>query len=84
MAIITLSVPDTLAAEWKRKANLTPATFAVDALTFYNWAVNEHANGRSILSADKNGAGIARVSTPLLDNVPVNASCFQNFLRPKR
>jgi hypothetical protein len=40
-----------------------------EALTILNWAVQERQRGRLILSATKNGQGVAQLAMPSLDRV---------------
>jgi hypothetical protein len=42
---------------------------ARDALTLFNWAVEERARGRSILSGDIEGEKLTRLAMPSLEKV---------------
>jgi hypothetical protein len=69
MADVRLQIPDTLVDQINQKlgSKAKATDIAKDALTLYNWAVNEKAKKREILSSDPNGEDIAKLAMPSLD-----------------
>lgn len=75
MAEIRLQIPDDLVQSLQGKlGNSTKATdIAKDAISLYNWAVNERANGRVILSSNNEGTALKQVTMPGLDTVKLGS-----------
>jgi hypothetical protein len=71
MAEVRLKIPDDIVA--KLQAKLPPGTkvtdIAMDALTLFNWAVEQRAKGNLVLSSDEEGTTMTRLSMPSLDRV---------------
>ena len=71
MAEFRLQIPDELVGKLQEK--LGPGTkvtdIARDALTLFNWAVNERAKGRLVLSSDEDGEKLTRLAMPSLEQV---------------
>ena len=72
MPELRLQIPEDLVKRLQEKlgANMKVTDIARDALTLFNWAVQEKAKGREILSADEGGDDIRRLAMPSLENVP--------------
>jgi hypothetical protein len=72
---IRVSVDDKSAEQLQEKLGTTKATdIAKSALTLLNWAVNEVANGRVILSSDSDGENLHRLVMPELEVARLLAS----------
>lgn len=71
MADVRLQIPDTLVDQINDKlsSSAKATDIAKDALTLYNWAVNEKAAGRLILSSNDQGGDIAKLAMPSLDGI---------------
>lgn len=71
MADFRLQIPDEFIESVRSKlGNDTKVTdIARDALTLFNWALNEKAKGRLILSSDEGGEKIKQVTLSSLDRV---------------
>lgn len=71
MAEIRLQIPDEVLEKIQEKlGGKTKATdIARDAITLFNWAVDEKAKGRLVLSSDDSGDKVARLAMPSLDKV---------------
>ena len=55
MALVRLSIPDPLAEKFRAATQLSPAEVVREAMTFYNWCIEESARDRLILSATPDG-----------------------------
>lgn len=71
MAEVRLTIPEgTINSLQEKLSTNTKATdIARDAITLYNWAVEERAKGRLLLTTDADGGNIARLAMPSLDSV---------------
>jgi hypothetical protein len=71
MADVRLQIPDTFISDVNKSlgSDAKATDIARDALTLYNWAVKERANGRVILSSTDKGEDLARLAMPSLDLV---------------
>jgi hypothetical protein len=71
MAEVRLQIPDETVTGLQEKLsiNTKPTDIARDALTLYNWAVDERAKGRVLLTADAAGGNITRLAMPSLESV---------------
>lgn len=71
MADIRLTIPNSIveALQAKLGPEFKATDMARDAMTLFNWAVNERAKGRKILSADDEGAALKEVVMPSLESV---------------
>lgn len=71
MAEFRLQIPDELVARLQEKLgpNVKVTDIARDSLTLFNWAVNERAKGRLVLSSDENGEKMTRLAMPSLEKV---------------
>jgi hypothetical protein len=71
MAEFRLQIPDDLVAKLQEKlgSNVKITDIARDSLTLFNWAVNERAKGRLVLSSDEDGEKMTRLAMPSLENV---------------
>lgn len=58
---------DTLLEHLPRSVKLTD--YVLDAITFYNWAVEQRASGRVICSCNPDLTDIQIISTPSLDRI---------------
>ncbi len=71
MAELRLQVSDDLLKQFQDKLgpNMKPSEIARDAFSLYNWALNERAKGRVVLSSEESGKDVTRITTPALDRV---------------
>jgi hypothetical protein len=71
MAEFRLQVPDELLSKMQDKlgGNAKMTDIARDALTLFNWAINEKARGRLILSSAPDGDSIKQLAMTSLDAV---------------
>lgn len=68
MAEVRLQIPDELVQKLQDKlGNVKVIDIAKDALTLYNWAVDERAKGRLVLSSDEEGEKMTRLAMPSLE-----------------
>ncbi len=71
MADLRVQIPDSLVNSLKAK--LEPGTKLIDitrdALTLYNWAVEERAKGNVLLTSDPTGEKMTRLAMPSLEAV---------------
>jgi hypothetical protein len=69
MAEVRLQIPDELVQRFQDKlgSNVKVTDIAKDALTLFNWAVDERAKGRLVLSSDEEGEKVVRLAMPLLE-----------------
>ena len=75
MVEIRLQIPDELVEKLQGQlGNQTKATdMAREAMTLFNWAVEEKANGRVILSSSRNGEDMTKLAMPVLDSAASRA-----------
>ena len=75
MAELRLQIPDEVVAKLQaRLGNKTKVTdIARDAITLFNWAVDERAKGRMVMSSEENGSDPARLIMPSLDMAAARA-----------
>jgi hypothetical protein len=66
---LRLQIPDDLIKTLQEKigSNIKATDIARDALTLFNWAVDERAKGRLVLSSDEEGEKMTRLAMPSLD-----------------
>lgn len=71
MAEFRLQIPDDLVKKLQDKmgSNVKITDIARDAITLFNWAVDERAKGRLILSSDEEGEKMTRLAMPSLERV---------------
>jgi hypothetical protein len=75
MAEVRLQIPDEVVKKLQEKLGDVKATdIARDAITLYNWAVDERAKGRLVLSSDEEGTKMTRLAMPSLENVKQGSS----------
>jgi hypothetical protein len=68
MAELRLQIPDDLVEKLKKQLGDVKITdVARDALTLYNWAVDERAGGNYILASDKSGEKMTRLAMPSIE-----------------
>jgi hypothetical protein len=69
MPDVRLQIPDEVVTsiQEKTKSNIKATDIAKDAITLYNWAVEERAKGRVVLSANADGADMARLAMPSIE-----------------
>ena len=74
MAEFRLQIPDELVKKLQDKlgGGVKVTDIARDALTLFNWAVDERAKGRLVLSSDEDGEKIARLAMASLEGVKQN------------
>ncbi|OLP62628.1 hypothetical protein BJF93_12530 [Xaviernesmea oryzae] len=75
MAELRLQIPDEVVAKIQaRLGNKAKVTdIARDAITLFNWAVDERAKGRMVLSSEENGSDPARLAMASLDMAAARA-----------
>jgi len=68
MAEVRLQIPDELVQKFQDKlGNIKVTDIAKDALTLFNWAVDERAKGRLVLSSDEAGTKVTRLAMASLE-----------------
>ncbi len=71
---VRLNIDDTFLKNIQEKIGDNKVTeITRDALTIFNWAVEEVAAGRVILSTNADGADVHRLVTPALTQVAMRA-----------
>lgn len=75
MAEIRLQIPDDVIDNFQSKLSerTKPTDIARDAMTLYNWAVNERAQGRVLLTSNADGTNFTKLAMPSLESI-VNKS----------
>ncbi len=74
MADIRVQVDDAFIETLQQRLGGVKATDVVrEALTLLNWASEERAHGRLILSTDREGKDVARLAMPSLANIKARA-----------
>ena len=73
---LRLQVPDDVVKKFQEKlgSDAKVTDIARDALTLYNWAIEERAKGRLILSSDDEGEKMTRLAMPSLEKVAPETS----------
>ena len=75
MAEVRLQIPDDLMKKYQDKLGNVKATdLAKDALTLFNWAFDERAKGRLVLSSDEEGESMIRLAMANLENAAPKTS----------
>lgn len=76
MAELRLNIPDAIIASISDKLGgpQKATDIARDAITLFNWAVNERAKGRLVLSSGDNGEDVARLTMPSLETAAANSA----------
>ena len=71
MAEIRLQIPDDVIAGFQEKLtqHTKPTDIARDALTLYNWAVEEAAKGRVLLTSNEEGTDFTKLAMPSLQSI---------------
>ncbi len=71
MAEIRLQIPDEVIDNFQAKLSerTKPTDIARDAMTLYNWAVNERANGRVLLTSNTAGTEFTKLAMPSLESI---------------
>jgi len=69
MAELRLQIPEELIKKFQEKlgANVKATDIAREALALFNWAYEERARGRYILSSDPDGNQMTRLAMPTLE-----------------
>jgi hypothetical protein len=68
VAELRLQISDDLVKKLQDKLGDVKVTdIARDALTLFNWAVDERAKGRLVLSSDEDGEKMTRLAMPSLE-----------------
>jgi hypothetical protein len=72
MAEVRVQIPDDVIQQLQNKMGGTAKVtdIARDAFTLFNWAVDEKARGRFVLSSEGDGGKVNRLMMPSLENVP--------------
>lgn len=66
---VRMQVDDTFMSKLRTTLDMTATDVMREALTMFNWGVEERKKGRVILSADGNGHNVARLAMPSLERV---------------
>jgi hypothetical protein len=75
MAEIRLQIPDEVVDKLRSKLGDVKVTdIARDAISLYNWAVEERAKGNYVLSSDATGEQMTRLAMPSLDRAAASSS----------
>ena len=71
MAEVRVQLPDDVVEKLQKQlgGNVKLTDIARDAFSMFNWAVEERAKGRVVLSSDAQGEKPARLAMPRLDKV---------------
>ena len=70
MTELRLQLPDDLVEKLQaRLGGIKVTDIARDAITLFNWAVDEKSKGRLVLSTDDKGGDVARLVMPNLERV---------------
>jgi hypothetical protein len=71
MAEVRVQIPDAVIQKLQDRLgnNAKVTDIARDALTLFNWAVEERAKGRVVLSSTEAGDKLSRLAMPSLENV---------------
>jgi hypothetical protein len=74
MAELRLQISDQFVRKLQERLgeDMRVTDIARDALTLFNWAVEERSKGRLILSSDKDGEKTIRLAMPSLENVKID------------
>jgi len=69
MSDVRLQIPDSVVQSIQDKigSSVKPTDMARDAITLYNWAVEERAKGRVILSSNPDGEEMTRLAMPSIE-----------------
>jgi hypothetical protein len=69
VAELRLTIPDEIIKQISDKlgGNQKASDIARDAITLFNWAVDERAKGRLVLSTGEKGEDVARLTMPSLE-----------------
>jgi len=75
MAEVRVQIPDEVIQKLQDKMGGNPKVtdIARDAFTLFNWAVDERAKGRLVLSSTEDGDKISRLAMPSLESVTKQA-----------
>ena len=75
MAEFRLQVPDDFMQQLQSKlgSGTKVTDIARDALTLFNWAVDQKASGRLVLSTDAGGDKVRELAMSSLDQVPLKS-----------
>ncbi len=71
MAEVRVQIPDEFIAKLQDKlgGGTKVTDIARDALTLFNWAVDERAKGRLVLSSNEDGGTVNRLAMPSLEGI---------------
>ena len=73
MPDVRLQISDELlnSIQEKTKSNIKATDIARDAITLYNWAVEERAKGRVVLSSNADGDDMTRLAMPSIEKAGI-------------
>ena len=68
---LRLQIPDDIIKKLQAilGSNVKATDIARDALTLFNWAVDERTRGRLVLSSDEDGEKLTRLAMPSLEQI---------------
>ena len=69
MVEVRLQIPDEVVKNLQERlgSSMKITDMAKDAVTLFNWAVDERAKGRLVLSSDEDGEKMARLAMPTIE-----------------
>jgi hypothetical protein len=69
MVEVRLQIPDDVVKNLQDRlgSSMKITDMARDAVTLFNWAVDERAKGRLVLSSEEDGEKMARLAMPTLE-----------------
>lgn len=75
VAEVRLTIPDAVISKLQRQIgeSVKVTDLARDAITLLNWAVDERAKGRLVLSTDDAGQDAHRLAMTILDTAAANS-----------
>ena len=76
MPDVRLQIPDDVVKSIQEKigSNVKATDIARDAITLYNWAVEERAKGRVVLSSNADGEQMTRLAMPSIEKAAAKAA----------
>lgn len=69
MPDVRLQIPDEVvkSIQEKTKSDVKATDIAKEAITLYNWAIEERAKGRVVLSSNTDGGEMTRLAMPSIE-----------------
>lgn len=70
---VRVNVDEQFIENLRNKTGEKSSKIVLEALSMFNWAINEKENERVILSTNKDGGSVKQLSMPILDRIIVEA-----------